>query len=186
MAMSNVAYRAAYRPFPEETARHPEPKDVEPIVFVPVALTPRYYFADEIVNVATTDDFSRRMIAERHSPRAAYVLLAPFSPAAGAVTRVRETSHGAVLEVTAPGRAFLVASVTAHGNWRATIDGLPAIIHATNVAFQGLDVPAGRHTVVFRYRDPMITAGVATTLLSLIVAAAMLLYRRSRSSVSGA
>jgi hypothetical protein len=32
----------------------------------------------------------------------------------------------------------------------------------------------------------MITAGVATTLLSLIVAAAMLLYRRSRSSVSGA
>ncbi len=186
MAMANVGHRAAYRPFDEETARHPDPKDVEPIVFVPVAPNSRYYFADEMVSVSSTGDFMRRMIAERHSNRAVYVSRSVFTPATAAIGRIRESANGVTLEVIAPARAFLVASVTWHKNWRATIDGVPAAIHPTNVAFQGVEVPPGRHTIVFAYRDPAVTAGMAISILALIAVGVLSLRGGTRRTLSGA
>ncbi len=178
-AMSNVGYRAAYRPFDQEIARHPDPKDVEPITFVPVGPNPRYYFADEIVPVSNTDDFVRRMIVERHSARAAYLAIAPFVPAPGFIGRASESSNGAVLDVSAAGRALLVCSVTWHRDWQATVDGVPATIRRTNVAYQSVEIPPGRHRVVLRYRDPLVVVGAVVSALALM-ACALVAVPRSR------
>jgi uncharacterized membrane protein YfhO len=66
----------------------------------------------------------------------------------------------------------LVASVTGHRCWSATIDGQPAPLIATNLAYQGLVVPAGTHTIAMRYRNPLIPIGAAISLLTLIASAA--------------
>jgi uncharacterized membrane protein YfhO len=62
-------------------------------------------------------------------------------------------------------------SVTAHRYWSATIDGRPAPLVLTNVAYQGLVVPAGDHVIEMRYRNPMIWVGAAITMLALIALA---------------
>ncbi len=185
-AMSNVGYRAAYRPFQQEELRHPDPKDIEPITFVPVGPNPRYYFADEIIPVSSTEDFIRRMIGERHSVRAAYVPMTQFAPSPGSIRRISESSNDAILDVDATGRALLVCSVSWHRNWRATVDGLPAMIYRTNVAYQGIVIPPGRHRVVLRYRDPAVVAGGAITLLALIACTVVLMPRSRRFTASSA
>jgi uncharacterized membrane protein YfhO len=85
---------------------------------------------------------------------------------------VREWANGARIDVAAAGRAFLVMSVTPHKYWRITIDGKPAQSMVTNIGYQGVVVPAGRHVVEMRYRNPLIAIGAAisaATLLALTI-----------------
>ncbi|MBV8543309.1 MAG: YfhO family protein, partial [Acidobacteria bacterium] len=110
-----------------------------------------------------------------------YIAAEPFAPASARVTRVRETANTATIDVTAAGRAFLVASVTGHRYWSATIDGHPAPLIATNLAYQGLVVPPGTHTIAMRYRNPLIPIGAAISLLTLIGLGAA--ARRNRNPV---
>lgn len=170
-AMANVGYRAAYRPFQQEVQRHPDPRQIEPIVFVPVGPNPRYYFADEVVGISSYDNFVYRIISERHSRHAAYVALPRFQPAPSSITGLFENANTAVLDVNASGYAFLVRSVTWHRNWHATIDGASVPIVPTNIAFQGVRIPPGRHRVEFFYRDWSVLAGAVVSLLALLASA---------------
>jgi hypothetical protein len=47
---------------------------------------------------------------------------------------------------------FLVLTDSYHPSWKASIDGRPEPIVRTNIAFKGLWVPAGEHTVMFRFK----------------------------------
>jgi len=46
---------------------------------------------------------------------------------------------------------FLVYNDNYHSKWHAFIDGKEADLYRTNLTFKGLWVPAGEHTVLFRY-----------------------------------
>ena len=81
---------------------------------------------------------------------------------------MRESANAARIAVHATGQAFLVMSVTAHRYWSATIDGKPAVLVPTNIAYQGIVVPAGDHVIEMRYRNPMVWVGAAITLLALL------------------
>ncbi len=121
---------------------------------------PRFYFADRIL---------RGPIVPASS-RAAFTDLT-FTPAAGRVLRAAERPNAIDLDVDATGDALLVLSVTRHKYWRATIDSAPAPLHPTNIAFQSLVVPRGRHHVALRYGNPLVvTFGIVS-----IVSAAVLL-----------
>ena len=99
------------------------------------------------------------------------------------VLAVRETANTAHLEVETQRRAFLVMSVTPHKYWRITVDGaqVPAVI--TNVGYQGVAVPAGRHRVEMRYRNTVVATGVKISVAaSLLLLGAVLLPRRRSSS----
>ena len=52
------------------------------------------------------------------------------------------------------------------------MDGQQRPIYYTNVAFRGLRVPAGRHTVVMRFEPSIMSWGAAVSLLALIAAMA--------------
>jgi len=91
-----------------------------------------------------------------------------FTPAPAAITNVAESSHSADIDVEATGRSFLVATITRHKYWRATIDGQPAPLLAANIAYQGVVVPAGRHHIALRYWNPIVAAGAAISALSLL------------------
>jgi len=125
---------------------------------------PRYAFADRVVRDAPID-------VHRGMETVASADIEPFAPARGEILDVRETPNAARIAVRAAGRAFLVMSVTAHRYWSATLDGKPAPLILTNVAYQGIVVPAGEHVIEMRYRNPMIGIGAAITLLALLTMA---------------
>lgn len=79
------------------------------------------------------------------------------------------TLHNAMLEISsfAPGKIVINAQATEprplvlcqnyYKGWRATIDGKPTEIATANFAMMSVQIPAGKHEVVFEYRRPEIT-----------------------------
>jgi hypothetical protein len=174
--MSNVGWRVRLRPVFDA------PTNATPVDIVPVPRTERYSFAGRLERAPDAGGFRYAVERNAADPAVAYIAAEPFAPASARVTRVRETANTASIDVTASGRAFLVASVTGHRYWSATIDGHPAPLIATNIAYQGLVVPAGTHTIAMRYRSPFVPIGGAISLLTLIALAAACFHLRTSAS----
>ncbi len=77
--------------------------------------------------------------------------------------------EGERIEVTteADGPALLVLNDQHAPGWTATVDGRPAEILPANYLARGVWVPAGQHTVVFRYATPGLAAGLTLALAAL-------------------
>jgi uncharacterized membrane protein len=175
VAMSNAWYRGVYRNFEAEKKRtRGDFKKSMPIQFVPAEHHPRYYFADQIVTIKDRADFVKKLSKESYSKRVAFVKERSFVPGDGDVVGVRESANHAAIDVESTGRGFLVMSVTPHKYWRVTIDGKPVTPIVTNIGYQGVVVPNGRHRVVMRYSNDLVVLGAAisapTAALLLLVA----------------
>jgi hypothetical protein len=60
-----------------------------------------------------------------------------------------------------------------------TIDGKPARSIVTNIGYQGVVVPPGRHRVEMRYRNELIVAGMwISAAATVLLLAALLLSRK--------
>ena len=64
-----------------------------------------------------------------------------------------------VLRTTTSERGMLVLSDAYFPGWVAEVDGKPAPIYATDLAFRGVIVPAGTHTIVMRYEPTSVVVG---------------------------
>jgi len=181
-AMSNIWYRGEYRPFAQEKKRvRGDLTRSLPIVFTEIVEHyPRYYFAPEVVTVRDRRDFVDKLHTPgRYSLQAAFITGPGFVPARGVVRGVRETANTALIDVDASGKAFLVMSVTPHKYWRVTIDGRPVQPVITNIGYQGIVVPAGRHRVAMRYRNNLAANGLKLSIIvTILLIAAALLPRR--------
>jgi hypothetical protein len=167
MSMSNGWYRAVYVPFEEEAKRvKGAMQNARPIRFEKVAENPRYYFATLVVQSNGVDDFVEKLLQKQWPAGTAFADLPSREPAAGTVRIVRERANSVVLDLQSAGAGLLVAANTTHKYWRATIDGRPAPIRTVNVTYQGVEVPAGNHRVVFRYRNTVVAVSVWISLLS--------------------
>ncbi|HVT01981.1 MAG TPA: YfhO family protein [Thermoanaerobaculia bacterium] len=177
LSMSNVKWRAYYRPF-EMVARESggSIEDSVPVVFRPRGTNERYYFADRIVTSRNPEEMVAAL--QVGTARSAFADLPARTPASGIVRKITERPNSAeVLVDVSPGTGFLVASVTAHRYWSAAIDGTPVQIHTTNMAYQGLAVSQGRHRITFRYRNPLIDiCGVISGLSVLLVLSLMVFF----------
>ncbi|HEX7708728.1 MAG TPA: YfhO family protein, partial [Thermoanaerobaculia bacterium] len=176
MAMSNAWYRATYRPFDEERKRvKGNMKVAQPLDFTLIERFPRYYFADAMVTVTDRRHFVKEVVSAKHGERTAFVYGPSFQPAEGVVQQYQETANTATIDIEATGRSFLVMSVTPNKHWKITVDGQPVQPIVTNVGYQGIEVPAGRHTVGMQYRNELGVAGmkISTTALLLLLGAAV-------------
>jgi hypothetical protein len=158
MAISNVRYVIDYRDFNtvmSEVLGHVEVW--RPARLRRVADPGRYWFPQRLVDSPEKVTYGAACVA------------AGFSrPAPGRVTAIRETSNTATIDVDATGTTLLVASVTRHKYWSATIDGHPAQLLPANIAYQALVVPQGRHRIEMRYSNPLLWWGGAVSALALI------------------
>ncbi|HEX8616878.1 MAG TPA: hypothetical protein VF911_04745, partial [Thermoanaerobaculia bacterium] len=181
-AMSNIRYIGLFRPLEPELARAGgDVRLIRPTRFVGGLQSPRYYFAPEVVTARTRKDFVDALASGRHSKQAAFVDGSPFTPAPARVLRWSETANSARIDVASSGDAFLVMSVTAHKYWTVTIDGVEVPSIVTNRTYQGVVVPRGSHVVRMRYANPLIPAGGAISLATLI---ALLFAGRRRGAAS--
>ena len=164
-AMSNITIRA---------------ERGNPIRVVPMGANPRYYFADQLVGVSDAREIAGALINRDWSRRVAFTGGPLFTPAPGRVLAVRESPSRASVDVETAGDSLLIASVTFHKYWRATIDGVPAAVQRVNVAYQGVRVPRGRHRVELRYRNDVLLLAMAISAAAILILTLSALRRGSR------
>jgi uncharacterized membrane protein YfhO len=74
------------------------------------------------------------------------------------------------VDVSTANGGFVVLSEAQYPGWRARIDGRIVPVQRVDVMFQGVAVPAGRHTVVFEFASTTLRAGIAISALAVAIA----------------
>jgi hypothetical protein len=93
----------------------------------------------------------------------------------------RVTQRGGTLHAEMEGDGWIVVSNSAWQGWRAYVDGKRVKLQRANVAFLGIHVPKGSHTIRLVYLPRSFVIGRAITLAALAGIAAFMLWRRRRS-----
>lgn len=69
---------------------------------------------------------------------------------------VKNTPNEVAIQVHSSTPVLLLLTDTYSPGWIATVDGQPVEIIRSNVAFRSVSLPAGEHTVTFRYNPPLL------------------------------
>jgi hypothetical protein len=152
---------------------------------------PRAYLASEAHVIPNTDSAVSFMKLRGWDPRKTAVVdrpigvTLPSDPLTGSASIVEKNPDKVVVRTTANRPALLVlADVYAHG-WKAWVDDKPTPIAITNVAFRGVPVGAGTHTVRFEFDPEALRTGRTISLILFVLLLAygvwwVLSWRRSR------
>jgi len=145
-------------------------------------LRPRAYLSTSAHAVADFDA-ARAWIAEDDTRlRTTDVVESPQSVATGPGTaKVRYPPSGDVVIDTDAARAsLLVLNDRYERGWTATVDGVAAPVRPVNIIARGVEVPAGQHTVVMRYRPEGLVRGAMVSLAALLVLLGWIFLRRAK------
>jgi hypothetical protein len=169
MAMANAPLRTEALDLRRQLTSAPSVEELRGVrVIRELESAPRYYFASSVVSCRGIENCLARMRERSTEWRLALVTAGGFQAGPGSVLGASETAKAVTIDDEASARAHLVMSVTNHKYWRATIDGRDAAIVRTNLAFQGMDVPPGRHHIRIVYRNPLIRVGAIISAITLI------------------
>ena len=147
---------------------------------------PRAYLVHRTLPAADAEEALARVLARGYEPSLAAVvegghaLDAPPSPR-DQVDLATYSDAQVVIRTSSPQDGFLVLSDANYPGWRATVDGEQTPVHAANYLLRGVYVPAGDHTVVFRYAPDSWRNGILLSALGLATGAALLGWAWSRS-----
>ncbi len=83
------------------------------------------------------------------------------------LSEVRDLGGEIRVRYRSPEGAFFVAAMTYDAGWRAFVDGRPLATYPTAACQLGAALPPGEHRLVLRYREPLVGAGAAVSLLAL-------------------
>lgn len=126
---------------------------------------------------AEAGDALAPLLASNFDPRREVVLGGVDRPGPAdfrGTSRIREERADRVLletEASAPGFAVLLDGFDQ--GWRARLDGEPVPVLRANAVFRAVAVPQGRHSVEFVYRPRGLLLGLAVSVLSLALVAAI-------------
>ncbi|MDZ4225687.1 MAG: hypothetical protein U1C49_02445, partial [Candidatus Andersenbacteria bacterium] len=108
-------------------------------------------------------------------------------PVIGTATITDYGDGEATVNVDTQNAAWLVVTDSTLPMWQTTIDGQPAPYYVADTVFKTAYVPAGNHTVTFRYHSPAIAQAKIITLVALILVFCLIIYpvsAHARSSLS--
>lgn len=81
---------------------------------------------------------------------------------------------------------FLYIAIPYSDGWTAYVDGEPAEISRANIAFMGLELKEGLHEVVLKYETPGLKAGIAVSIVGVLIFLGVRLMRlRGDKAISG-
>jgi hypothetical protein len=107
----------------------------------------------------------------------------PMSPDAepdpdGSARIVRDDPELMEVRTQSAAPCYLVLADTFDPGWSATIDGKPAPIRPAWLTFRAVFLPAGAHTVEFRYRPAGLETGIAISMAGVVASVLVIGWRR--------
>ncbi len=93
-------------------------------------------------------------------------------------------NNSITLSTESNGNAFLLLSEIYYPGWNAYIDGTKSEVYRTDYCLRGVFVPAGKHTVVFRFESASFAKGAWATLATLLVCVGGIVVPRFRKKHS--
>jgi hypothetical protein len=105
----------------------------------------------------------------------------PLDPALATVTRTEWTPNRIKLHVVATGPTTILVNQNWARSWRSNVGSV-----RNHEGLLAIDVPAGTHELVVRYRDQAVFLGLGTSIVTLLVLAVLgVRYLRNKWSASG-
>jgi hypothetical protein len=81
------------------------------------------------------------------------------------------------------GGTFVVFATSYYPGWAARLDGAPVPLKIANGATMGIEVPEGRHSVEFEFRDPGARLGFALSLMGIVLVVGVAVFGKRCSTV---
>jgi hypothetical protein len=136
--------------------------------------------ADAALKRVTTAGFPARQLAVTEERIEGLPEGIEGEPARGSAQILEYEAERIVVETDAGRPALLVLTDSWFPGWKASVDGKDAPVHRVDYVIRGVSVPAGRHTVEFRYEPASWRAGWIVSGLALlaILAATLIGWRR--------
>lgn len=126
--------------------------------------------SDDVIDSGAIPDFNMldsALLEEDDAPRLVdSSLLGPARGGGGTAWLRDERNDRLTVDVEATRSAFLVCHEIYYPGWVARVDGREVPILRTDLLFRGVEVPAGHHTVEFRY-EPFAARNLLAALRSL-------------------
>ena len=169
-------------------------------VYANPAALPRAFIVDRQRVVAGREAARDAIVAPGFRPRAVAVTeeaipglardgaASPEPSPSGSARIARYEDERVELRTSTSRPGLLVLTDSFFPGWKATVDGEDAPVHRVDYLVRGVRVPAGRHTVRFRYEPASWRAGWIVSLVALLVvlAAVAVGLRRRRAAVAPA
>jgi len=170
-----VRYLVTWAPSSEPALEHAKWRRVADLpghqVYENRSALPRFYLVGRVRPVRSKQEALARLASPEFDPRREAVVEGEAPPGlagdfSGSVRVLAYAPRRVVLETEASAPAFLVTSESYYPGWRARLDGRPARLRLTNVAFRGLETPAGRHRIEMRFQPVLFWCGLAFSALA--------------------
>jgi len=157
-------------------------------IYQNLRVLPRAFMASA-AEVIADDTTARSRLADPQFDPAQSVIVAEgagSAASAGATASILAYAPEHV-RIATQGAGYLVLTDAWYPGWAATLDGVPVPILRADLMFRAVWVPAGAHTVEFRFEPDSVRAGLWISgaawaaLLALFAAGAYAAGRRSRT-----
>jgi hypothetical protein len=148
---------------------------------------PRVYIVNKSVVETNSTQILRRLASLEFDPNQAVILdedLAntPTHPLLATAKIVSYENQAVTVQVSLNGTGILVLADSYYPGWKAYVNGTEQEILRANLFFRAVPLPAGTHSVEFRYEPRSFVIGRAVSIITLlsIVAISIVLYLRKR------
>jgi hypothetical protein len=146
-----------------------------------LSVLPRYFLTTLVQQARDSDieQLIRRREVDLHqiALTEAAVPVWPSVRLPGSVRTLAYEPDSLELEVNSYGPSFLVLSEAWYPGWQGTIDGKPAEIYRTDIAFRGMVVPDGTHRIRMEFHPRIFDLSRAISAVTLALIAAMFFFR---------
>ena len=142
-------------------------------VYENLDVLPRAYLVHEVIPATDGDDALSLVLAGEFDPRQSAVVeggLPLQETGDGLAELIEYAGERVVVRTSGEADGFLVLSDAYYPGWTATVDGEPTPVYPANHLLRGVYVPAGDHTVVFRFAPDSWRHGVWVSVAGLLAA----------------
>lgn len=168
----NVKYLMTLRPVPEKgvTLIDEFPRYFSWLYKVENSVA-RAYLVNQTVVEANSDEILKRLSSLSFDPTRIVVLdeelaIERRQPLISTATILRYENQTVTIQTTSNNSAILVLTDSHYPDWKAYVDGKEEAIRRANLFFRAVPVPAGNHTVEFRYEPRSFKVGGIVSLLT--------------------
>jgi len=146
---------------------------------------PRAYVVNKTTVEKNSNQVLRLLSSEAFDPTQEVILdseiaIPPMHQLRATAKIVRYENERVTIAASADSEAILVLADSHYPGWKAFVDGKQEVIRRANLFFRAVPLPAGNHTVEFRYEPRSFAIGLVisvVTLIALAVVTAVFAFR---------